>query len=40
MEALLGTTIGPFIGLTLFLIGGAAVLTGHALAENWRPEGR
>lgn len=38
MEALLGTTIGPFIGLTLFLIGGAAVLTGHALAENWRPE--
>ncbi|WGF87336.1 DUF6867 family protein [Marinivivus vitaminiproducens] len=36
METLLGTSIGPFIGLSLILVGGAAVLTGHALAVNWR----
>lgn len=34
---LLGTTWPVFIGLTLILVGGAAVMTGHAVAENWKP---
>lgn len=33
----LGGNIGPFIGLTLVLFGGAAAATGRALAQNWRP---
>jgi hypothetical protein len=36
MYALLGTSVGVFIGLTVVLIGGAGVLTGRALADGWR----
>lgn len=32
-----GTSIGVFIGLTLVLGGGAAILTGQAIAGTWRP---
>lgn len=32
-----GTSIGVFIGLTLVLAGGAAILTGQAIAGTWRP---
>ncbi|MGE0718042.1 MAG: DUF6867 family protein [Alphaproteobacteria bacterium] len=37
MEAVLGTTLPVFIGLTLILFGGAAFMTGQALAQTWRP---
>lgn len=37
MEALIGTTWPVFIGVTLGLAGGAALMTGQALARNWRP---
>ena len=37
LTALLGTTPGIFIGLTIILVGGAAVLTGRAVASNWKP---
>lgn len=37
MASLLGTSLGVFIGLTVILIGGAAVMTGRALADGWRP---
>ena len=37
MEALLGTTPGVFIGLTLILVGGAALLAGRAIGDNWKP---
>jgi hypothetical protein len=33
----LGTSLGVFIGLTLVLMGGAAILSGRAIAENWKP---
>jgi hypothetical protein len=36
MEALVGTSPGVFIGLTVVLIGGAAILTGRALADGWK----
>lgn len=36
MESLLGTSLGVFIGLTVIIIGGAAVMTGRALADGWR----
>ena len=32
-----GTSIGVFIGLTLVIGGGAAILTGQAIAGTWRP---
>lgn len=32
-----GTSIGVFIGLTVVLGGGAAILTGQAIAGTWRP---
>jgi branched-chain amino acid transport system ATP-binding protein len=32
-----GTSIGVFIGLTVILAGGAAILAGRAIADNWRP---
>jgi branched-chain amino acid transport system ATP-binding protein len=35
--ALLGTTPAIFIGLTVILVGGAAILTGRAVANNWKP---
>jgi len=37
MEALSGTSLGVFIGLTLVLGGGAGILTGRAIAATWRP---
>jgi site-specific recombinase len=37
MQAVLGTSLGVFIGLTVIITGGAAILTGKALAENWKP---
>ena len=36
MDSLLGTSFGVFIGLTVIIIGGAAVMTGRALADGWR----
>lgn len=32
-----GTSLPVFIGITLILSGGCAVMTGRALALNWRP---
>ena len=37
METLLGTTLPVFIGLTVFIMGFAAFMTGQALANTWRP---
>jgi hypothetical protein len=37
MYDLLGTSFGVFIGFTLIITGGAAILTGKALADGWRP---
>lgn len=36
-EAIFGTSLPVFIGITLVLSGGCAVMTGRALALNWRP---
>jgi len=37
MEALLGTTLGVFIGLTVVIVGFAAWMTGQALGLTWKP---
>ena len=37
MEALLGTSFAVFIGFTVVFTGGAAVMTGRALADGWGP---
>ena len=37
LNALLGTTPAIFLGLTVVLVGGAAILTGRAVAGNWKP---
>jgi hypothetical protein len=37
MEALLGTSIGVFVGLTVIIAGGAAMMTGRAQADGWKP---
>ena len=37
MTELLGGGSGPFLVMTLVLFGGAAFLTGQALAQSWRP---
>lgn len=37
MEALIGSTIPVFIGVTVCLAGFAAFMTGRALAQTWRP---
>jgi hypothetical protein len=37
MEALIGTTLPVFFGVTVFLVGFAAYMTGQALASTWRP---
>ena len=37
MQALLGNSIGVFIGVTVCLMGFAAFMTGKALAETWKP---
>jgi len=36
MQSFLGTSPGVFIGLTVIIIGGAAIMTGRALADGWR----
>jgi hypothetical protein len=36
MESLLGNSFGVFIGLTVVLAGGAAIMTGRALADGWK----
>ncbi len=37
MEELTGTSLPVFIGVTLVLFGGAAFMTGYAIADTWRP---
>jgi len=37
MEALLGNSVGVFIGVTVCVIGFAAFMTGQALAVTWKP---
>ena len=37
MQALIGTSWAVFVGLTLVIMGGAAFLTGQAVARTWRP---
>ena len=37
MQAIVGTTLPVFIGVTLVLMGAAAYMTGQALAGKWRP---
>lgn len=37
MEALLGNSLGVFLGVTLCLMGFAAFMTGKALAQTWKP---
>jgi branched-chain amino acid transport system ATP-binding protein len=37
MDAVLGASIGEFVGLTLVLFGGAGFLMGQALAQTWQP---
>src|SRR5262245_49620435 len=37
MQSLLGNSPGVFVGLTVVIIGGAAIMTGRALADGWKP---
>jgi uncharacterized membrane protein len=37
LATLLGASPGVFIGLTVFLAGGAAILAGRAIGNNWKP---
>jgi hypothetical protein len=37
MEALLGNSLGVFLGVTLCLMGFAAFMTGQAMAVTWKP---
>ena len=37
MTELLGASPGVFIGVTVILFGGAAFMTGQAIASTWRP---
>ena len=37
VEEILGSSVPVFIALTLVLVGGAALLTGQALANTWQP---
>ena len=37
MSAILGTSLAAFIGLHVILVGGAAFMTGQAVASTWRP---
>jgi hypothetical protein len=37
MEEMLGTSLPVFVAVTLVFMGGAACLTGQALAATWRP---
>jgi hypothetical protein len=37
MESVLGSSVAVFIGVTVVLFGGAAWMTGRALAVTWKP---
>jgi ABC-type uncharacterized transport system permease subunit len=37
LAALLGASPTVFVGLTVVLVGGAAILAGRAVAGNWKP---
>ena len=37
MQAVLGSSVPVFVGMTIILFGGCAVMTGRALAVTWRP---
>ena len=37
LATILGASLAVFIGLTLFLAGGAAILAGRAVGANWKP---
>ncbi len=37
MGSLTGSSLAVFVGLTVVIVGGAAVMTGQALARTWRP---
>lgn len=37
MEQLIGSSLSVFIGVTCILAGGAAWMTGQAIAATWRP---
>jgi hypothetical protein len=37
MESILGASLGVFIGLTVIIAGGAAIMTGRAQADGWKP---
>ena len=37
MNAILGASLPVFIGVTVVLFGGAALMTGQAIAGTWRP---
>ena len=37
VEVLIDLDLGVFIGMTLVVMGGGAILTGQALANTWRP---
>jgi hypothetical protein len=37
MSGVLGGSVGSFVGLTVLMFGFAALLTGQAIADNWRP---
>lgn len=37
MESLLGTSFGVFVALTVIIAGGAAIMTGRAQADGWKP---
>lgn len=38
MEAVLGNSVGVYLGITVVIMGFAAYMTGQALALMWRPE--
>lgn len=37
MNEFLGASPGVFVGLTVVLAGGAAIMAGRAIADNWKP---
>jgi hypothetical protein len=37
MDDILGAPVGVFIGLTLVIVGGAAMAAGRAIGDGWKP---
>jgi len=37
MDDILGAPVGAFIGLTMIIVGGAAVASGRAIGDSWKP---